>query len=165
MDAVVLYPPIGTSQDAPNENGSLHAKVSDIKQYTELYLNKQSVAASNTLRLSADTERSTTERDYVTLKTIQIYLPGTVRVAFEMKASVGDHHGAFAQVYVNDNLAKDFGLTFSSSYVSYTADINVGANDFIHLKIRANTYGNIAYCRNFRISYDISTATGGTILD
>lgn len=38
MDAVVLYPPIGTSQDAPNENGSLHAKIAELREYIDTQL-------------------------------------------------------------------------------------------------------------------------------
>lgn len=38
MDAVVLYPPIGTSQDAPDENGSLHAKIAELREYIDTQL-------------------------------------------------------------------------------------------------------------------------------
>jgi hypothetical protein len=40
MDAVVLYPGIGTSQDAPDENGSLHAKIAELRAYINTELAK-----------------------------------------------------------------------------------------------------------------------------
>lgn len=147
---------IGLRTDTASATGSAHAKLAQLlADTTELLLTKRNgiVIASDTLKASADTERTSTSDTYAKIKEIQVLVKGVVRVTFDMKASSGLVYGA---VYVNGVLVVE-SSTEGLTYSTFTHDISVNELDSVQL-YRKVAGGSVrtGYWKNFRIKYDYS---------
>lgn len=97
MDAVVLYPGIGTSQDAPDENGSLHAKIAELRAYVNSQVVAKVVQKPRSTQLHGSF--STTSAGYVTALSVSgagellgigaDYAGGSTRYAY-VKVTIDD---------------------------------------------------------------------------
>lgn len=120
--------------------------------------------ASDTLKYSADTERSTDNDAYTLVKQITVRVGGTVRVTFDAKTASGST--GHARIYVNGTAVGTERTPNSGTYVSYSEDITVAPFDLVQLYYQepSGDAGALIYVRNFRIKYDLSaTSTSGVV--
>lgn len=126
---------------------------------------------SDTLRASADTERSGTYSTptYAKVKEIEFgvaIFPGTatIRISFDLKAQTGAANDCYGRIYRNGAAVGTLRGTTSSSYITYSEDVSGwAAGDKIQLYI-SSVAGNITYVRNFRIYYDRTTYEEITVI-
>jgi len=115
--------------------------------------------ASDTLVVSADTERSeVSSATYAKVKEVLVRTQGTIRVKFDLKKD--GTNTALGRIYINGVAVGTERDTNSTSYVNYSEDISVEANDLVQLYIKpsANDVNKYAYTQNFRFYYT-KTAT------
>lgn len=157
----------GLRTDAANAAGSLHAKVKDLRDNgTEQIKSSLNTGAavlfpqpSNALRLSADTERSTTNTAYVCMKKIVVYRTGYYRVSFNLKSS-NSGYMALGRVYRNGGAYGTECSTISTTYVIFTQDLAFSAGDSVELWIYITNSVATAYANNFRIYFDLAFVHG-----
>jgi len=113
------------------------------------------LTASDVLKSSADTERSTTSETSILVKEIQTKYKGTIRVKFDIKSTSGTW-GTFAQIYVNDIAVGTSRSDQSTTWVTFSEDIpDIEEGDKIQLYYStSSTSLNTASTRNFRIYAD-----------
>ena len=144
---------MGQQSDAASTTGSVHAKLTTVE--------RRPVIASNTLKWSADTERTEATQTYVKKKEILIYVAGMIRVSFDLKGSAGSGYQVWGRVYKNGSAAGTERSVTGTTYTTYTEDLSVAVGDLIQLYSKGNTTGGeTAYVRNFRISYDFPAVEG-----
>lgn len=124
--------------------------------------------ASENLKTSADTERTAAYNGYQKIKEIQVYLSGTYRVKFDLRAS-GSGFSSGARLEVNDvSLELGGNENDGGDYVTYTNDVILNAGDKIQVYAHgAGTSGppaSTAYVRNFRLYYDKILNSGDNII-
>jgi hypothetical protein len=124
--------------------------------------------ASDTLKQSADTERSTTSNSYVGVKDILIdnIQAGlsSIRIKFDLKNG-GSSYNAYGRVYINGVDVGTERSTNSTTYVTFSEDFSVKNGDRIYLFIKEQTASpNTAYAKNFRLYYDLTTTTETTVV-
>jgi hypothetical protein len=141
---------VGLRTDAADANGSLHAKLAHI---VETFTDRASYA-SDTLRVSADTERSHMGQTYTKLKEIVSNVTGTVRVSFDLKHSEASGSAVYARIYVNGVSVGIERSTSYGTYKTYTEDITIRKGDLIQLYAK-DTSDGYAIIRNFRVFYDV----------
>ena len=149
---------IGAKTDAPDAEGSLHGKANDIKDYMSKFIGHNNIVASNTIRLAADTERLISSN--FAIKEVKMAVEGVVRVSVE--ARVIDFGGVTMKICVNDTQVGDLIYTMSSSYTTFTRDVEVKPKDVV--TVHALTYSGNGYCRNFRIYYDFADITAASVV-
>jgi hypothetical protein len=111
--------------------------------------------ASNNLRNSNDSEKSTASTVYVKVKETQIGdAYGTLRIYFELKSSTGGKT-VYAKIYRNGQpVGTERGTTYTY-YQGYTEDISGWSpNDYIQIYARSTETYVYAYVQNFRIFCD-----------
>jgi hypothetical protein len=113
------------------------------------------VIASDNLRNSNDTERSTTSTTPVKLKETRIGdAYGTLRIYFEVASSEVGYY-ATAQVYRNGQPVGTARSINTTTFVSHVQDISGwSANDYIQIYAWGSDGVRSARVRNFRISCD-----------
>lgn len=110
---------------------------------------------SDTLLLSADTERTGTDLTYTKKKEMKVVYSGTYRVKFDLKNLNGNRQ-SYGKIYKN---GVAFGIEhFNESNVSYTTyseDLSFVAGDTVELWNKVDAGGDDSYMiRNFRIYGD-----------
>ncbi len=115
--------------------------------------------ASDTLKISADTQRNTNQTTYTLLKNIKVARKGSIRVKFDTYCNFGGPGSGRAQIHKN---GQPFGTerNASQTWTTYSEDLNVDASDQIQLHAR-NAF-DTSYqtsVKNFRIYYDVVQAT------
>ncbi len=143
---------MGLRTDAADASGSLHAK---IKNIVDKGIRNKQVIASNNLKLSADTERTTNITSYVLIKRIAVYITGVYRISFDLKSSNTVVNG---RIYRNGVAYGTERATNSSSYITYTEDLPFKEGDCIELYAKSPGEAVDATLRNFRISFDYATS-------
>lgn len=119
--------------------------------------------ASDTLQLSADTERFVASgATYAKKKEIQVFFPGKCRVKFDIKMHPSEW-SAYGKIYINGNAVGTEQLTTSTSYATFSEDFYLSAGDRVQL-YEKDTNGYGAYIKNFRIYFDKSSSTDGTVI-
>lgn len=150
---------VGQRTDTASATGSVHAKLGALRQI----MATKKVIASDTLQFSADTERTTTSSDPVIKKAIPVYVDGTVRVKHDAKSS--NAMSGASRVYKNGSEVGALNV-LTTSYVTYTADIAVSQGDVLELYINGYAPSSFtAYCRNFRVYFDVPTVDGEVSMD
>jgi hypothetical protein len=139
---------IGKKTDAASAAGSLHAKVRNLSDV--LLATKYRTIASSNLKASSDLEVSNIETNFIKAKEICLNIPGSIRVAYALKAY--DAASCSGQIYVNYVPVGTLRTTSSTSYTTYTEDITVKPGDFVQVFIK--TTASFGYIQNFRIYYD-----------
>jgi len=122
------------------------------------------LSASDNLKLSADTERTHSDATPTKKKEVVIKQYGTIRVKYDLKGESGADH-AKGQVYVNGSAVGADNITTTANYETFTdASITVKPGDLVQLYI--NTSSNVwsMYTRNFRIYWDLVSATPGAVI-
>jgi hypothetical protein len=141
---------VGLRTDAASSNGSLHAKLAHI---VETFTDRVSYA-SDTLRVSADTERSYMGETYAKLKEIVSNMTGTMRVSFDLKNSSDSGPPIRARIYVNGVAVGLERFSYSTTYTTYTEDITIRQGDLIQIYAQG-TSTQYAIVQNFRVFYDV----------
>lgn len=147
---------VGFRGDVSNEVGSLHAKLAAM--LTRIVDLGATCSASSNVKYSADAERSVPTTTVTKVKEIQMGIGGVVRVAFDLHGDSGRASNGY--IYKN---GVSTGISFSetsTTYVTRTADLAVTKGDLVQLWIAEGTLGYGAYCRNFRICYDVAPVGG-----
>lgn len=152
---------VGLRTDVADPAGSLHAKIAAV-QSTSNSINSnisngvlnRTCIASNTIRLSANTERTTSSATPTRVKRIIVNSSGICRVSFDLQFSGGI---AYGQVYRNGTAYGTQRSTTSRSYVTYTEDLAFRIGDMIELYIWTSGSSYIALTRNFRVFFDYVT--------
>jgi hypothetical protein len=106
------------------------------------------VIVSDTVYLSADTERSTTSISYVKVKEIRVAYNGVYRVKFDLKSSL-DYIACYGRIYKNGVAVGTEQTNVSLSYITYSEDLVFTPGDLVQLYYY-HTSGT-AYTRNFRL--------------
>lgn len=148
-------------------NGSAQLPAVDGSLLTNLVIPNILLTASDNLKYSADTERTQSSTiTYTKHKEIIIRKKGTIRVVFDLRGS-DTTYTFYGRIYVNgvaagtERLKQGAGAT---SYTTYSEDITIEAYDLVQLYIKNEATGGLTtYCRNFRISYDITNPADGTV--
>lgn len=119
--------------------------------------------ASDTLRYSLDTERTTTSASAVLSKKILLQSTpgGVIRVKFDIKDSTTT--SARAQIYKNGVAFGTDQSNATASYVTISEDLVFAPGDTVELWKRADS-GTTCYVRNFRIYYDIQAGDGSSTI-
>lgn len=136
-----------------NAEGSAEFKNIIILQETEF-------AAGDTLRTSADTERSKTDDEtYTKVKECQVKRYGTLRIKFDLKWNGGGGaSNVSARIYKNGSAVGTERTTNSTTYVTYSEDISGWEpNDLCQLYYKTGgVSGNQVSTQNFRLYYDFT---------
>ena len=146
---------VGLRTDAADATGSLHAKLA----HMTATLPGRLAYVSNTLQISADTERSVTDvSSYTLMKEVQVNVPGYIRLSWEGNRSSYLTDNRFAicvnnVVVIGDILPGEK----SPSFTTHTYDIPVRAGDVIGLLGKTDD-NNTVTVRNFRIYYDVGNS-------
>ena len=137
-----------------------------MKQVRQLVLNiidlsnfEDTIVASDVLRASADTERTTQSDIYLKVKEISIKRTGILRTKFSLKCAHASY-GIKGRIYKNGVAFGTERSTNSTSYEEYSEDLAVTKNDLLQIYIKVNTLNEnaTAYIKNFRVYYSDSLA-------
>lgn len=124
---------------------------------------KKTSITSTTIRLSADTERTTTSITQVLQKTFRAPLSGVVNVYFEVKAT--STYFVSYSIYRNgDIIASTSSNTTGTSYTPINFDVTVGEGDFLDIYLWTQNPAATAYVKNARLRYDISAGNVGVVI-
>lgn len=142
---------LGTGEDFNlvrlNENGKLPIEI----------LSPIRAIASNTLRASADTERSrgNTETTPTKMKEISTEYGGILRVKFEGKGQSGSQQ--HAQIYKNGVAFGTLRTFTDATYREYSGDLLFEKGDLIQLYLWVSFSNSSyrAYGKNFRVYFDL----------
>jgi hypothetical protein len=135
------------------------------KTYVELFGGTYYViSASDNLKASADTERSTSSAGvYVAGKEIKIRFDGVLRVKFDLRANFNSNGSGTARgkVYKNGAAVGTERVNATETYSTYSEDFSVIHGDLVQLyyQVDSNVGGRTGLCRNFRIYYDKASAS------
>ena len=141
----------------PEENPTEDYQVAN-KAYCDLV---KTTLASDNLKASSDAEVTYSNNDYEKKKEIVVYAEGTVRVSFAITTKSGTY-SCCGRIYIN---GKGVGIerVASSTYPVYTEDFTVHYGDLVQLYCYSASAVN-AYCKNFRMYYDISLKNLSTVI-
>ncbi len=119
------------------------------------------VVASNNLKHSADTERTTTSGTNALVKSFTINNPGIIRLKYDIKASVSNTrvdiiYGSSAGPILSSD------STASATYVTKTADIYVPCGMKLDIYFRVDS--GTGYIQNCRVYYDLATYSTGSVV-
>ena len=117
------------------------------------------VEASDTLRHSNDTARSTNSTEFTKMKEIKVNkgIRGTIRVKFDLR-SASSLDTAEARIYKNGSPVGTTRSTNETAYQTYTEDLNLilDAGDKLQIYGRISSAAGHCYVRNFRLYYDLA---------
>jgi len=155
---------VGLRTDAADENGSLHAKVADVKSDTTVIKNNITVSlvASNTVRAEALAQvggKYGRDKDHF-VKGCVIHAGGSVRVKGEVFCSISN--GGVA-IRVNGGERYRKAVSSSDTFTAFSCDIPVPANSIIEFCVWHNSTSSFpedCYLRNLRVCYDVVTRSG-----
>ena len=119
-------------------------------------------SATDNLRLSADAERHTSSTSYNKKKEIQVGYSGTYKVKFDLKNETGQTN-SYGKIYKNGVELGTQHYTMSTTYVTFSENIDVEAGDLIQLYIQTGYADYPAYTRNFRIYFDKTSIGYGVV--
>jgi len=127
---------------------------------TVVTTNGKALAASNVLKLSADTERSGSI--FVPDKKFLVPFAGIVRVKWQLKS---DGSGQPANIRVVTGIDICSASHPGPNYKAGTCDIRVVAGDIVHVQGSGTPTGvlgmySTAFIRNVRLYYNVVDATG-----
>ncbi len=146
---------VGLRTDAADATGSLHAKLA----HMTATLPERLAYASNTLRVSADTQRAVTDvSSYTLVKEVQMNVAGYIRLSWEGNRSTLHANNRFAICVNNVVTIDDINPgSQSPSFTTLTYDIPVRAGDVIGLLAKTADDATVTV-RNFRIYYDVGNS-------
>ena len=137
----------------PVSFGGAGATAKDIWEYATRILTSYACAKpSDTLRISNDSEKTTTSTDYVKVKETIVGVGGRIRVKFDLK-STPDEDTAYARIYVNGVAVGTQRTEQAGNYTTFSEDIDVDIGDLVQIYAK-NSAGLTAYVKNFRIYFD-----------
>jgi hypothetical protein len=164
--AVVITPgtqnqaiPAGYHNGQGYVKGDANLKPENIRQGVSIFGVAGSyctTVASDTLRLSADTERSTNSMSFIKVKEIRVGRTGIYRVSYELRSPSGI--AAIGRIYRNGLPYGSERTVSGGSYSKFTEDLFFRAGDLVQLYIRSGDYLTTIFTRNFRIYYDLDAA-------
>lgn len=105
-------------------------------------------AASDTLRISNNTERSTTATTYTKVKETLITASGVYRIKFSFHRTPTNY--AYGKIYCDAVAVGTERYTESGTYVEFSEDLFVGSNHNSQVYIRTGDPVAPAYANNFR---------------
>ena len=121
--------------------------------------------ASDNVKYSANTERSTNSGSPVQLKEMKVNFNGVVRLNMEIKNNGGSGSTAIL-IYKNGVLVTTYGMD-SSYNNNYTAispyNLTVNRQDLVQICGSGNGTTYYAYVKNFTMSYDKSYIADGVV--
>lgn len=128
------------------------------------YNTNKIVVASDNLKISADTERTTTSATFTLKKSITVNNPGVYRIKFDIKTTSSNCYADLRTGGISYATALQLttDATSSTSYVTKTNDLYLPAGTKIDLYLAGNP--DINYVRNFRVYYDLATFSTGTVV-
>ena len=161
MDAVVLYPQIGTKNEAADATGSLHAKIGALPQLVSENALTRITQASDDLRASADTLVGGTSISTTTYsgpwKEIVSNVDGVVRVSFVLTKGTG--LWLRGKIYVNGAARGIEQSNTTTSPITYTEDVAVQKGDRIQIYLYAESSSGTNQLSNFRVYYSLIPVT------
>ena len=119
--------------------------------------------ASDNLKASLDTERTTMNTDYTILKRIIIplrYKTGVIRTKFDLKSG----HAAvtaYGRIYINGTPVGTEQSVLGMAYVTKNEDLTVTGGDIVDVRARAPSNG--AFVRNYRFYCDTTALPDGDL--
>ena len=137
----------------PSASSSIATKGYSDVENTKVYI----LSASDTLRDSADTERTVAgdaSATYELVKSIQVNKRGEIRVKFDLHVDVTYDGTVSGQIYVNGVAVGTERSNSSHTYVEYSEDIDIVSGDFVQLYYKRTTGAGASatgYAENFRI--------------
>lgn len=151
---------VGLRTDAADPAGSLHAKIKNIMTSG---CDERQAIASSTVRLSADTTKTTTSTSYVLMKKIVVFRTGIYRVSFRMRNNNGIGGGK-ARIYRNGTPYGTERVGTNGATVTYTEDLPFSKGDTIEVWALSNSSYS-TYISNFKIAFDLATTpTDGVVI-
>ena len=109
------------------------------------------ITPSNEIQLSDDAEVSNDTTTYTKKKEVLLVVPGRYRVKFDLKSPGDAAHAARGRIYVNGIAVGTERSTVSTTYVTYSEDIDVVTDDLVQLYLMNTTAGQLAVAANFRV--------------
>jgi len=125
------------------------------------------VGAGDNLCVSADAEKQTSSTEYLKVKEIRVYRPGTYRIKFDLRM-YGEDLTAYGRVYKNGS---PVGIERSNATINWTTfSEDIGGweeSDLVQLYYRqqGGTGVETVITRNFRLYYDAGPLDGYAILN
>jgi hypothetical protein len=121
---------------------------------------------SDNLRVSADTDRTTSSNSYVSVKKFTMPFSGSFRIKFDLFAQAS--YSSQARIYRNGiAIGTERTKTADGSYTTYSEDLLFASGDTLEIYYKGDGSGHAAYLKNARIYYDLGVqmpATGSTVL-
>lgn len=108
---------------------------------------------SDNLRVSADSQKSVNTTTATKVKEIFILHDGMYRVKFDLRSG-NSGYVAHGRIYRNGAAYGSSRSSDTTSYTTFSEDLNLRAGDFLQLYIWVSTSGKIAYVRNLRLYFD-----------
>jgi len=139
----------------PVSFGGAGATAEDIWDYSSRGLSNHGFCKpSDNVKVSDDTEESTGSDTYAKVKEIRIAFTGKMRVSFDLKSS--DGATVYGRIYKNGTALGTERSTTSTTYVTYTEDLEFDGDDLIQVYAKtASAGGGTADIRNFRVKFDL----------
>jgi hypothetical protein len=116
------------------------------------------IVASDSLKKSLDTERTTTELAYILVKTYQIQREGIVRIKFDI-AEVGGVGTAYGRIYKNGVATGTQQTTSDNAYSTKSEDLACVPGDIFSLYYYTSAADHAAKIRNYRFYWDVFDGT------
>lgn len=113
------------------------------------------IVASDSLLLSANTERSTDSTPYIKVKEMRVATGGKYRVKFDISATSSS---GYARIYKN-GVAYGTEQFTGGAYVTKSEDLNFSAGDSIELWYHGSSGSITTSVKNFRIYGDIAKSS------
>jgi len=123
--------------------------------------------ASDNLKISADTLRSSSSATYEKVKEIKVKESGTYRIKFDLSRVLNDSGTAYGRIYKNDVA---FGTEQSNaggtSFITKSEDLVFSAGDSISIYLYKDGTGT-SEVKNFRVyyDYDLVNVFGVVVID
>lgn len=117
------------------------------------------MTASDALKLSSDAEASHTgDTLYTKAKEFYMRIPGTYRIAFDLKSSAAI--AAYGRIYLNGAAHGTERGTVSTTYVNFSEDLRVDDGDLLQLYLRIVNAAQTVFARNFRLYGTVAIGAG-----
>lgn len=158
---------VGLRTDAADANGSAIAQIRHAIPTINDYSKTASfsrVVPSNTIILSALTERSTTGAA-TKVKEVRVSAQGKARAVFDIRGTAVDAN-AIAQIYLNGVAWGSSVTVNSATYLARTIDnIPILPGDAVELWISRSGSSGTTFVRNFTLRWDVLNYPGSTVQD
>lgn len=123
-----------------------------------------SVDLSDVEIAAANTDKATTTTSYIKCKEIEVFIPGTYRITFEM-ASGGAAIDAYAKIYKNGVAYGTERINDTQSYVLYSEDLAFTFGDLIQLYHYTSNGSYPVHSRTFKVKGVKSVSISNVIID